>query len=139
MNWIVLRFPVSAMRERTRRKAARDFDPVTATASAVAGSFKSVAENWLKHYVDRKQLRSKDEIVRQLVRSGGPGGFRQAPIAPAGLLRDTQTEPGGLAAETRTPAGRPGSLAGWVRDRGDLGLTPSELAVLDMLPRLPRR
>jgi len=62
------------MRERTRRKAARDFDPVTATASAVAGSFKSVAENWLKHYVDRKQLRSKDEIVRQLVLSGGPGG-----------------------------------------------------------------
>lgn len=58
------RYP--SMDVKAARKAARDFDIETATAAAVAGSFKQVAENWLKHYVDRKQLRSKDEIVRQL-------------------------------------------------------------------------
>jgi integrase len=48
------------------RKAARKFDIETASAAAQAGSFKDVAGAWLRHYVDAKQLRSKDEILRQL-------------------------------------------------------------------------
>src|SRR5262249_1193264 len=47
-------------------RAVRDFDIETASAAPVAGSFKRAAEDWLKHYVDAKQLRSKDEIVRHL-------------------------------------------------------------------------
>jgi integrase len=48
------------------RKAAFAFDPKAATSSAAAGSFKEVAEKWIKHYVDAKQLRSKDEIIWHL-------------------------------------------------------------------------
>jgi integrase len=48
------------------RRAAESFDPRAASASAEAGSFKEVAERWLRHYVDQHALRSKDEIVRQL-------------------------------------------------------------------------
>jgi integrase len=51
-------------------KAARDqadkFDPKAAYAAAEAGSFLEVAENWLKHYVTAKKLRSQDEIERIL-------------------------------------------------------------------------
>lgn len=48
------------------RKAAEDFDPDAAAASAEAGSFREVAESWIKHYVAPKGLRSRDEIERQL-------------------------------------------------------------------------
>jgi len=48
------------------RKAAYAFDPKAATASAEAGSFREVAENWIKRHVDEKGLRSKREIERQL-------------------------------------------------------------------------
>ena len=48
------------------RKAADKFDPDAASASAQTGSFKAVAENWIKQYVDKKGLRSKPEIERQL-------------------------------------------------------------------------
>jgi len=48
------------------RKAAFDFDPHAAAAAAQAGSFTDVAENWIKHYVERKKLRAKNEIARQL-------------------------------------------------------------------------
>ncbi|MFO1099274.1 MAG: tyrosine-type recombinase/integrase [Xanthobacteraceae bacterium] len=47
-------------------KAAHAYDPRAAKASAEAGSFKDVAEQWLKQYVDKKGLRSKGEIERQL-------------------------------------------------------------------------
>jgi integrase len=51
-------------------KAARDladkFDPKAANAAAQAGSFKEVAEKWIKHYVAAKGLRSQDEIERIL-------------------------------------------------------------------------
>jgi integrase len=48
------------------RKAAYAFDPKAANAAADAGSFKAVAEAWLKRYVAKKQLRSQPEIERQL-------------------------------------------------------------------------
>jgi integrase len=48
------------------RKKAFAFDPKAATAAAEAGSFKEVAESWIKHYVDAKRLRSKREIERIL-------------------------------------------------------------------------
>jgi hypothetical protein len=44
----------------------RDFEIETASPAPVAGSFKRVAEDWLKHYVDAKQPTSKDEIGRHL-------------------------------------------------------------------------
>jgi integrase len=51
-------------------KAARDtaynFDPKAANAAAQAGSFREVAESWIKYYVERKGLRSQDEIERIL-------------------------------------------------------------------------
>ena len=48
------------------RKAAFEFDPKAANAAAQAGSFKAVAEDWVKRYVVKKGLRSKDEIERIL-------------------------------------------------------------------------
>ena len=48
------------------KKAAFAFDPRAAKAATAAGSFKDVAEQWLRLYVDKKGLRSKGEIVRQL-------------------------------------------------------------------------
>jgi integrase len=48
------------------RVAAHAFDPDAAVASSEAGTFKQVAENWLREYVDEKKLRSKYEIERHL-------------------------------------------------------------------------
>jgi hypothetical protein len=48
------------------RKAAFAFDPKAANAAAQAGSFKAVAEDWVKRYVKKKGLRSADEIERIL-------------------------------------------------------------------------
>jgi integrase len=50
------------------RKAAREFDPKKAHAAAQAGSFKAVAETWLKQYVIKKKLRTAPEIERILNR-----------------------------------------------------------------------
>jgi integrase len=51
---------------KAARDAAYNFDPKAANAAAQAGSFKEVAENWLKRYVAAKGLRSQDEIERIL-------------------------------------------------------------------------
>ena len=48
------------------RKAAFEFDPKAANAAAAAGSFKAVAEDWVKRYVKKQGLRSADEIERIL-------------------------------------------------------------------------
>ena len=75
--WRVLYYTNGAPRAKTlghypdlgvaaARDKAFEFDPKAADAAASAGSFKKVAEDWIKHYVDREKLRSKPEIVRQL-------------------------------------------------------------------------
>jgi integrase len=51
---------------KAAREAAFSFDPKAANAAAQAGSFKAVAENWIKHYVAAKGLRSQGEIERIL-------------------------------------------------------------------------
>jgi integrase len=51
---------------KAAREAAYSFDPKAANAAAQAGSFKEVAENWIKHYVAAKGLRSQGEIERIL-------------------------------------------------------------------------
>jgi integrase len=48
------------------RDAAFEFDPEAAVASTEAGTFKEIAERWVRDYVDEKQLRSKYEIERHL-------------------------------------------------------------------------
>jgi integrase len=48
------------------REAAFKFDPDSAIASSAAGTFKTVAEDWVREYVDEKRLRSRYEIVRHL-------------------------------------------------------------------------
>jgi integrase len=48
------------------REAAFKFDPDAAVASTEAGTFKEIAESWVREYVDEKKLRSKYEIERHL-------------------------------------------------------------------------
>ena len=48
------------------RQKAHAFDPEAAVASNAAGTFKTVAEDWIKKYVDEKHLRTRHEIVRCL-------------------------------------------------------------------------
>ncbi|TIP04933.1 MAG: hypothetical protein E5X72_09645 [Mesorhizobium sp.] len=48
------------------RKAASNFEPERHVASKEAGTFKEVAEDFVKRHVDKKGLRSKREIERQL-------------------------------------------------------------------------
>jgi len=55
-----------AMGVKVARDAAYKFDPEKAAASAEAGSFKEVAEKWIKHYVAAKGLRTQPEIERIL-------------------------------------------------------------------------
>jgi integrase len=50
------------------RKAAREFDADKAVATARAGSFKEVSDNWLKRHVDESGLRSASEIRRHLTK-----------------------------------------------------------------------
>ena len=50
------------------KKAAREHDPKKAKAAAEAGTFKKVAEEWLEDHVERRGLRSKPTIKRQLER-----------------------------------------------------------------------
>ncbi|HZP69251.1 MAG TPA: tyrosine-type recombinase/integrase [Pseudolabrys sp.] len=54
------------MSVKVAREAAYNFDPKAAMASAAAGSFKAVAESFIKHHVHAKKLLSKDEIERML-------------------------------------------------------------------------
>ena len=49
------------------RLRAYEFDPDAAVASSEAGTFKQVAENWIREYVDEKKLRTKYEIERHLI------------------------------------------------------------------------
>jgi integrase len=65
------------------REAARDFDAGLAGASAEAGTFKKIAEDWIREYVDGKGLRSKKEIVRHL-------GTYVYPVWGAKLLFDIE-------------------------------------------------
>jgi integrase len=61
------RYPILKVKEA--RDKARVFlaDPVKAKAKADIGSFRDVAENFVKRYVEaEKKLRTKDEIVRLL-------------------------------------------------------------------------
>jgi integrase len=51
---------------KAAREAAFAFDPKAANAAAAAGSFKAVAEDWVKRYVEKQGLRSQDEIERIL-------------------------------------------------------------------------
>jgi integrase len=51
---------------KAARDAAYSFDPKAATAAAAAGSFKAVAELWIRHYVTAKRLRSQSELERIL-------------------------------------------------------------------------
>jgi integrase len=51
---------------KAARDTAYDFDPNAAFAAVQAGSLREVAEKWIKHYVERKGLRSQDEIERIL-------------------------------------------------------------------------
>jgi len=48
------------------RDAADKFNPNAAVASTDAGSFKEVADNWIREYVDEKKLRTSYEIKRSL-------------------------------------------------------------------------
>ena len=48
------------------RKKAFQFDPETAVASTEGGTFEKVAIDWISDHVDKKRLRSKREIERQL-------------------------------------------------------------------------
>ena len=47
-------------------EAAFKFHPEQAVASAKAGTFREVAENWIADHVDKKRLRTSYEIKRQL-------------------------------------------------------------------------
>jgi integrase len=60
------RYPILKVAEA--REKARKFraDPQKALAQADQGSFKEVAENFIKRHVDHNKLRSKKEIVRCL-------------------------------------------------------------------------
>lgn len=55
-----------AMKVAHARKEAHKFDPEKANASADAGTFEDVAEQWLLKYVGKKRLRTTYEIKRQL-------------------------------------------------------------------------
>ena len=48
------------------RDKADEFDPEVAIASEQAGTFKTIAEDWIVKYVDKKKLRTKPEIERKL-------------------------------------------------------------------------
>jgi integrase len=59
------RYPHLKLKEA--REAARVFDPQKAKAQADTGSFRDVAENFVKRYVEtEKKLRTKNDIVRLL-------------------------------------------------------------------------
>jgi integrase len=56
------------LKVKEAREKARIFlgDPVKAKAQADTGTFREVAENFVKRYVDEKQLRTRNDIVRLL-------------------------------------------------------------------------
>src|SRR6516225_2327033 len=60
------RYPVLSLQQA--RQKAREFlaDPDKAKSKAEAGTFKDIAENYIKRHVDASKLRSKGEIVRCL-------------------------------------------------------------------------
>lgn len=48
------------------REAVKKFDTDRANASATAGAFKQIAEDWVRRHVDKRGLHSKPEIERHL-------------------------------------------------------------------------
>jgi integrase len=62
------RYPVLSLQQA--RQKAREFlaDPDKAKSKAEAGTFKDIAENYIKRHVDASKLRSKGEIVRCLAK-----------------------------------------------------------------------
>jgi integrase len=56
------------LKVKEAREAARAFlvDPLKAKAQADTGSFREVAENFVRRHVDKEKLRTKDDIVRLL-------------------------------------------------------------------------
>jgi integrase len=61
------RYPILKVKEARDRARVFLADPVKAKAKADTGSFRDVAENFVKRYVEAKmKLRTKDEIVRLL-------------------------------------------------------------------------
>jgi integrase len=62
------RYPVLSLQQA--RQKAREFlaDPDKAKSKAEAGTFKDIAENFIKRHVDASKLRSKGEIVRCLAK-----------------------------------------------------------------------
>jgi integrase len=62
------RYPVLSLKQA--REKAREFlaDPEKAKTKADAGTFKDVAQNFLKRYVEKEKLRSRGEIERCLTK-----------------------------------------------------------------------
>jgi hypothetical protein len=61
------RYPILKVKEARDKARVFRADPIKAKAEADVGSFRDVAENYIKRYVEgEKQLRTRDEIVRLL-------------------------------------------------------------------------
>jgi integrase len=59
-------YPALSVKEARARARVYWENPSKVEAKAAVGTFKDVAENWMKHYVDLHNLRSKSEIKRIL-------------------------------------------------------------------------
>ena len=87
------RFPVLSV--KVARDKARAFlaDPHKALAQADAGSFRDIAENFIKRHVEASKLRTRDEIVRVLEKYVYPHWqhrpFRDIKRNDVALLLDT--------------------------------------------------
>ncbi len=60
------RFPVLSVKQARDKARAFLADPHKALAQAETGSFKEIAENFIKRHVEANKLRTRDEIVRVL-------------------------------------------------------------------------
>jgi integrase len=87
--------PYPILKVKEAREQARQFlaDPHKAMAQASAGSFKEVAENFIKRHVEHAQLRSADEIKRCLNKYIYPSWqhtpFRELKRSDVNTLLDT--------------------------------------------------
>jgi integrase len=59
------RYPILKLKDARERARLFLTDPIKAKTEASVGSFRDVSENFIKRYIDEKQLRTKDEIVRR--------------------------------------------------------------------------
>jgi integrase len=62
------KYPILSLKQAREKAKVFLADPDKAMKQAEAGTFKDVAENFLKRHVDASKLRSKGEIVRCLVK-----------------------------------------------------------------------